>query len=94
MLKDNLAAHVRAGLILDLEVYLVVDECPFWIRPRCTGEQPAVRWECILCGKSQVTHCSYGAGTDTLIAFGTDKAGEHMMRAHPGPKTKAFFESI
>lgn len=82
------------GLRIDFELRLSIDECPFRIRPDRTARYTMVHWECGLCGQGQALSAHPDISTESLLFYGKNKTWDHMVREHPGPNSRAFFQSI
>lgn len=79
---------------LDFDLHLEIDGCPFTFHPERTARKTTIRWECGVCGESEILPAHEGFTAESLFIYGRDKADRHMMRSHPGPSTRAFIEGI
>ncbi len=94
MLEYSPYSNSCLGQCLDFELRLSIDDCPIQIRPERTPRGATVHWECGNCGHQEALSANLAWSTELLVASAKVKAIEHIMRTHPGPETRALFESF
>lgn len=93
MLEHSPCSSARSDLSIDFELGICIDKCPIQIRPERTPRGVFVSWGCGRCACHEVLSASQSWSTEMLVIPAKMKAGEHMMRTHPGPETRSIFEN-
>lgn len=94
MIEHSPYSSERPISCLEFEISFLLDECPVRIRPVRTTRAATVHWTCDQCGHHESFNANPLWSTESLVIEGTTRASEHMIRLHPGPRTRAAWARI